>query len=251
MNLMNDIKTLFDRDGFIVVRQLLSPSEFAELQGQLERYIREVVQTLPDSDAFYVDRSRPQTLKQMQHMGRDPFFRDYPRHPKWVALARELLGEEVAGQEPEWFNKPPGTEAPTPPHQDNYYFNLKPPSVVTLWMALDPVDEENGCLRYVAGSHRLGLRSHDRSNILGFSQGIIDYGPDDLAREVQVHLQPGDVVAHHGETIHRADPNRSTTRHRRAFAMVFRGASCRRDEEAFARYTAALKAQHEQLGLKT
>jgi phytanoyl-CoA hydroxylase len=118
-------------------------------------------------------------------------------------------------------------------------------------MALDPVDEENGCLRYVAGSHLHGLRPHGRSNVLGFSQGITDYGPADEAREVQIHLQPGDVVVHHGETIHRADPNRSAARHRRAFAMVCKGVTSRRNEEAFARYMAALRAQHETMGLKT
>jgi phytanoyl-CoA hydroxylase len=118
-------------------------------------------------------------------------------------------------------------------------------------MALDPVDEDNGCLRYVAGSHRRGIRPHARSNILGFSQGITDFGPADRAAEVPICLQPGAVVAHHGETIHRADPNRSATRHRRAFAMVFQGISCRREEAAFARYKAALQTQHEQLGLQT
>ena len=42
---------------------------------------------------------------------------------------------------------PPGVDHPTPPHQDNYYFNLKPLNVV-IWLALDDVDDENGCLRY-------------------------------------------------------------------------------------------------------
>jgi phytanoyl-CoA hydroxylase len=245
------LKAAFDHDGFVIVRQLLAPADFAELRANLDRYIREVVSGLPDSDAFYLDRARPETLKQMQHMGGDAYFREYTRQPHWLALARALVGEEVAAQEPEWFNKPPGTQSPTPPHQDNYYFCLKPPHVVTIWMALDPVDEENGCLRYVAGSHRRGIRPHARSNILGFSQGITDFGPADRTAEVAVQLQPGDVVAHHGETIHRADPNRSATRHRRAFAMVCKGVSCRRDEEAFARYQAALKAQHQQLGLQT
>jgi len=87
--------------------------------------------------------------------------------------------------------------------------------------------------------------------VLGFSQGITDYSPDDQAREVAIHLQPGDVVAHHGNTIHRADANRSATRNRRAFAMVCKGMSCGRDEEAYTRYLAALKTQHEQMGLKT
>jgi len=40
----------------------------------LDRYIRDVVPTLPDGDAFYQDRSRPETLKQMLHMGCDPYF---------------------------------------------------------------------------------------------------------------------------------------------------------------------------------
>ncbi len=244
------LKTAFDRDGFVIVRQLLAPAAFAELRANLDRYIREVVPGLPDSAAFYLDRARPETLKQMQHMSGDAYFREYTQQPQWLALARALVGEEVVVQEPEWFNKPPGTPSPTPPHQDNYYFCLKPPNVVTIWMALDSVDEENGCLRYVAGSHRRGIRPHARSNILGFSQGITEFGPADRAAEVPVHLQPGDVVAHHGETIHRADPNRSATRHRRAFAMVFKGVSCRRDEEAFTRYQDALKAQHQQLGLQ-
>ncbi len=250
MNLAS-YRSAFDRDGFVIVPQLLDADEFAALRANLDRYIREVVPTLPDSEAFYLDRSRPETLKQLQHMGRDPFFDAYRRQPKWLALAQALLGEEARAEEPEWFGKPPGFPSPTPPHQDNYYFNLKPPNVLTIWMALDPVDEDNGCLRYVAGSHRRGIRPHGRSNILGFSQGITDFGPEDEAREVAVCLAPGDVAVHHGETIHRAEPNRSATRHRRAFAMVFKGTSCRRDEEAFARYQAALKAQHRMMGLET
>jgi phytanoyl-CoA hydroxylase len=244
-------KESFDRDGFVIVRQLLSPPEFVELRANLDRYIREVVPALPDSHAFFDTKGRPETLKQMQHMGDDPFFGAYRKQPKWVGLARSLLGEDVEVQAPEWFNKPPGTNHFTPPHQDNYYFNLKPPNVLTIWMALDPVDDGNGCLRYVAGSHRRGIRPHGRSNVLGFSQGIIDYGPDDEAREVAIHLQPGDVVVHHGNTIHRADANRSAMRNRRAFAMVCKGLSCRRDEEAYHLYLAALKSQHEQMGLKT
>jgi phytanoyl-CoA hydroxylase len=242
-------KQRYDRDGFVIIRQFLTPAELSELTGHLDRYIRDVVPTLPETHAFYQDRDRPETLKQMQHMQSDPFFSEYTRHRKWSGLAEELVGETAVCESPEWFNKPPGIEHPTPPHQDNYYFNLTPPHVVTIWLALDVVDDENGCLRYVAGSHRHGFRPHARSKVLGFSQGITDYGPDDERAERKIHLQPGDVVAHHGMTIHRAEPNRSATRNRRAFAMVYKGASCRRDEDAFARYQQAMKQQHEQLGV--
>lgn len=244
-------KQFFDQHGFVIVRQLLSHQDLAELKDNLDRYIREVVPHLPDAAAFYQDRSRPETLKQMQHMGVDPYFREYVHHPKWKALAEAMLGEPATVDQPEWFNKPPGTHHVTPPHQDNYYFCLQPAHVLTMWLALDPVDAENGCLRYVAGSHQRGFRQHARSQILGFSQGINDFSTDDFNREMAAIMQPGDVVVHHGMTIHRADANLSQARHRRSFAMVYRGVSCQRDEVAFARYTESAREQHSALGLKT
>ena len=244
-----ELSANYDRDGFVVVRQFLDERELGELRANLDRYVHDIVPTLPATAAFYQDRSRAETLKQLQYMDGDPFFRNYTRQAKWSALAQTLVGEPAACNSPEWFNKPPGTEHATPPHQDNFYFCLRPSNVVTIWLALDPVDEENGCLRYVAGSHLRGIRLHGPSQVLGFSQAITDYSDRDEARAVTVHLQPGDVVAHHGETIHRADANRSATRHRRAFAMVFKGESCQRDAHAYDRYERALQGQHDALGI--
>ena len=244
-------RSTFETDGFVVVRQFLDSAAFEELRQELNRYITKVVPTLPDGDAFYHDRSRPETLKQMSRIENDPYFAQYIHHPAWKALAEELLGEAAACQGSEWFNKPPATDHPTPPHQDNYYFCLAPPQVLTMWLALDSVDEENGCLRYLPGSHREGLRPHGRTRTLGFSQGIFEYTDADRAREVHVVAQPNDLLIHHGNTIHRADPNLSATRHRRSFALVFRGASARRDDSAFQKYLASSTAQQESLGVKT
>lgn len=247
-----ELKAAYDRDGFVVIRGFLAPPQLAELQENLERYIREVVPRLPDSDAFYEDRSRPETLKQMHRLEQDAFFAEYLQRPLWRETAAALLGEPARPPKgAEWFNKPPGTSHATPPHQDNYYFCLTPPQVLTMWLALDSVDEENGCLRYIPGSHRLGVRPHARTQTLGFSQGIADYGDADRAQEVVVCAEPGDVLIHHGHTIHRADANRSATRHRRSFGIVLQGESCARDEAAFERYLQASKAQHAAMGLQT
>jgi phytanoyl-CoA hydroxylase len=237
------LKPQFERDGYVIVRQLLEPAEFAELAGNLDRYVREIVPGLPDTDAFYDDRSRPETLKQLHRMDQDPFFAAYVNHPRWVALAESLLGERATALAPEWFNKPPLSTKGTPPHQDNYYSCLEPCNVLTIWMALDPIDDENACLRFVPGSHLGPVRPHAPSKVLGFSQAITDYGPLDASREVAIHLAPGDVSVHHGNLVHLAGANRSPTRHRRAFAIVFNGQSCRRNEAAFARYLAAVKVQ--------
>lgn len=244
------IKADYDRDGFVIVRNFLSSGDLSELTAELDRFIREVVPTMPASEAFYVDQSRPETLKQLQNMDIDPFFAACMTNAKWNKLAETVIGEPCAPKGPQWFDKPPGTNHSTPPHQDNYYFCLRPPNAATLWLALDAVDEENGCLRYIPGSHRKGIRNHNSTKVLGFSQGIVDFGDDELDTEVSVTLAPGDLVAHHGDVIHRADPNRSMTRHRRGFAMVFRGESAQRDEDAYARYLSALETQHEALGLE-
>jgi phytanoyl-CoA hydroxylase len=243
-------KQPFDADGFCVIKPFLDSDELKRLSSELDRYIADVVPTLPEKAAFYDDRDRPETLKQLQHMMDDPFFNEYVTHPKWKQLAETLLGEEAHCESPEWFNKPPGTDHPTPAHQDNYYFNLTPPNVLTIWVALDLVDTENGCLRYLPGSHCGGARPHNRSSVLGFSQGISDYGDADFTDEVPILLQPGDASIHHGWTVHRADANQSNARNRRSFAMVYKGVSCHRDEAAYQRYEAALDNQHDELGLK-
>jgi hypothetical protein len=54
--------------------------------------------------------------------------------------------------------------------QDGFYFHIKPNKAVTMWMALDAADEENGCLVYTTGSHKTGIRPHQASGVLGFSQ---------------------------------------------------------------------------------
>jgi phytanoyl-CoA hydroxylase len=246
----SELKQELDRDGFVVIAHFLPADELRMLEENVARYIREVAPTLPETDAFYEDRARPETLKQLQRMDCDPFFEAYSRSERWASMAESLLGEPAASHQPEWFNKPPNTNHVTPPHQDNFYFCLTPPNVVTIWLALDRVDAENGCLRYVAGSHLCGYRPHARSRILGFSQGITDYAPADFTRERAALLEPGDAVAHYAMTIHRADANLSKTRHRRSFAMVFKGVSCRRDQEAYDRYLASARAQQQELGLK-
>jgi len=247
----NQYQEQYDADGFVVVPGFLSSHEFAELADNLDRFIRDIVPTLPDKHAFYQDKSRPETLKQIQHMDCDPFFKQYQKHPRWTALAESLLRETFVVKDPQWFNKPPQTAHVTPPHQDNFYFCLRPPNILTMWLAIDPVDAENGALRYVRGSHRQGLRPHGQTSVIGFSQGITDYGPEDEAAEVLIQLEPGDLVCHHGELIHRADANRSQTRSRRAFALVVEGTSCQRDEEAFQNYQTSLRAQHSAEGLTT
>ena len=99
-----------------------------------------------------------------------------------------------------------------------------------MWLALDTVDEKNGCLRYVSGAHKRPIRPHGPTEIFGFSQGVTNYGEDDYAGEVPVPAEPGDVAIHHWQMVHRAGPNTSD-RERWGLGSVYHSARAKPDAE--------------------
>jgi phytanoyl-CoA hydroxylase len=211
-------------------------AEVSSLQRELDRYVNEVAPRVPVTDVMYEDKQNPGTLKQLARIKQhDAYFADLINRPKWAGLAETLLADDVVSQELEWFNKPPVIGKPTPPHQDGYYFMLEPNEAVTMWLALDDVDESNGCMRYIPGSHCTGMRPHGQTQILGFSQGITDFGDTDRAAEVPIRGKPGDLLVHHSLTIHRAEGNPSN-RHRRSLGFVYYAARARQDSKTLADY---------------
>jgi len=212
----------FRTDGYVALPGFLNSQEVAELRAQVRRYISDVAPTMPREEVFYEEKNDPDTLKQLQQMfAYDEYFHELAFGSRFERLAAMLLEHEVRSVNMQYFNKPPGIGKPTPAHQDGYYFMLDSHEAVTMWLALEDVDEQTGCVRYVRGSHKDGLRPHGQTETLGFSQGLKDYGPSDSEREIAFPAQPGDLLVHHALTIHRADANRSPTRSRQALGFIY------------------------------
>lgn len=242
------LKASFDRDGYVLLRGYLSLDEAAEVDAKVRRFIAEVLPTAPETTAFYEDPSDPASIKRLQNMtDLDPWFRDLFYQDRFIGLAGRLLGEPAVASNLQWFNKPARVGGVTPPHQDGFYFMLEPNEAITLWLALDDMDQANGCIRYVPGSHRELMRPHQPSNVIGFSQGIPDYGDADRAREQAILARPGDLFAHHSMTIHRADANPSDRR-RAALGFVYYGASAKVDRQRADRYRQELFARWKREG---
>ena len=236
-----ELRRQFREDGFVALPRFLSEAEVCELRTNVARFITDVVPTMPREEVFFEERGDTATLKQLQRMfNYDSFFRELMFGSRFEQLAATLLDHEVRGVNMQYFNKPPRVGQPTPPHQDGYYFMLEPNEAVTMWLALEDVDEENGCVRYVRGSHRRGLRSHGRTQTLGFSQGLLDFGTaDDLENEVAFPARPGDLLVHHALTVHRADGNQSATRSRQALGFIYYSTAAQEHPEKLA-YSADL-----------
>lgn len=128
--------------------------------------------------------------------------------------------------------KEPGTENPTYWHQDQPYFNFAGEDFVSLWIPIDPVDENNGTMRFVKGSHLWGKQFHpvriglgdsiDKAEDFDGAVPDIDGNPDDYD-VLSWNLSPGDCFAFHGKTVHGAYPNASANARRRALALRLTG----------------------------
>ncbi|MFC4871497.1 phytanoyl-CoA dioxygenase family protein [Negadavirga shengliensis] len=241
----NKIKKHFDRDGYVYLPGFLSQENVETILTKLSAVIAEKVQTMPSQHVKYEDTGDLSTLKMLQDLQvYDPFFADILFDSTFTRLAEVLLEEKVTGKTLEYFNKPPRIGKATPPHQDGYYFMLEPMRAVTMWMALEEVDRENGWVSYVKGSHKKGMRPHIATNTLGFSQGIADFGlKSDLDNEVFFPAKPGDLLVHHALTIHRASQNTSLTRTRKAMGLIYFGVSAKEDVAAKEAYVASLNKQ--------
>lgn len=239
------IKAAFQKDGYVFIKGFLSPDEVNEINRNFNRVITEVVPVLPENKVFYEDKSDASTLKQIMDIhAHDAFFNGVLTNSKFKELAEFLLDDKVIGKNLEYFNKPPVIGKPTPPHQDGYYFMLDPSVAVTMWMALEPADNDNGCVKYVKGSHKKGMREHGRTKTLGFSQGIVDFGTeDDMQHEVSFPAKPGDLLVHHSLTIHRANGNTTNNRTRKALGLIYFGESAREDVEAKKAYQKKLQEE--------
>jgi phytanoyl-CoA hydroxylase len=242
---IEELRQAFASDGFVSLPGFLGPDELGGVHEALRRFTMETVPSLPAELVYYEDKTDSRSLKQVQRLHEHcEFFAAMMLGSRFERLAQVLLGGPVVGKNMQYFNKPPGIGLPTPAHQDGAYFMLEPSQAVTMWLALEDVDLEQGCVRYVRASHLRGLRPHGRSGVLGFSRDILDYGSDDdLASEVAQPCRAGDLIAHHALTIHLADGNFSKERSREALGFIYYGRSAREDEGARAAYERQLASE--------
>ena len=134
----------------------------------------------------------------------------------------DLVGDDVVLFQDHVIAKPPGTAAAIAWHQDFGYWPLDAPRGLTVWIALDDAGADNGCLHYVAGSHRLGER-----RAADFAPGAPQPGwagrglapiAVDAGVAVAAAVAAGAALVHDPLVWHMSPPNRSP-RPRRAWSL--------------------------------
>lgn len=215
-----DLATRFAADGFVEVPALAGIDEVTLLRSAFDEAFTPLPRNRNALINFAGVASDPgrYEMPQLENLSRHmPVLLALECTARAHAIARQLLGPGARQLFDFGLMKRPFSDVPTPLHQDIAF--VEAPSfheMITIWMPLQDVDEENGCLAYVPGSHRLGVLPHER--VPGNDNGLICTAP--LSPVVPCPLKAGDAVVHHFRTLHVAGGNRSSEP-RRAIAWGF------------------------------
>jgi len=231
----------FRRDGYLVVRGLVSKEHVAEMlrhtedlmYGRIE--LPGVEPPAPNSTLLEMEKR----ILRIHMLHREvEIWERYLLHPRVLDVVQALTGPDVLAMQTMMFIKGPG-QGGQGFHQDTYYIPTFPDSLLGAWIALDPADTENGCLRMATGSQAepiypptsgygfgdWGLADIPTVSGVGANSNIDDDPKNELKpvaakyadREVPAIMEPGDVAFFGGHILHRSFTNITANRTRRSF----------------------------------
>jgi hypothetical protein len=227
----------FEETGVVRLGRVVDDGELAALRTRIDdimlgrvRYDGMMMQL--DSDSGRYEDMPAQTpgfkgatlaYRKIEQLELDPVFRRYLQRPLIRSLATRLIGPEVAIYRSMFMNKPAGKGTVLPWHQDGgRIWQLTGQPLLTLWLALDPATPDNGCVRIVPGSHRLGLLSEYGHTITPEQERA--HCPPERCEELV--MEPGELVLLHNLVLHASGINTSG-QPRRAFSACLMDAAIR------------------------
>ena len=152
----------------------------------------------------------------------DLSFLNYARDPNILDMVAQVIGPDIILWNSSFFAKPAVNGKKTPWHQDGEYWPLRPLATCTVWLAIDEATVENGCLKFMPGSHkRKELRPHRTNKDPNFTlhQELLESEYDD-DKAVPLELEAGQMSLHDVYLLHGSEANDSG-KPRRGMTMRF------------------------------
>ena len=142
--------------------------------------------------------------------GQDRELWDICVNPKILDLVESILGPDFYLWGSQLFSKDPGDAKTTPWHQNAFFWPLSPHKSVTVWLAFEDSDAENGAMMVVPGTHRAGRIEHiETGNTKDVLNMRLEDGAFDLDAAIHLELKAGQVSLHDDNIVHGSGPNRS------------------------------------------
>ncbi len=218
----------YDRDGFLSLTAWIDPAAVLAVRHCYDRLFAERAGReagdhfdLAGSD---LDGGTPALTQILEPARYAPELLETELFARCAALIGDLLGPTATSHLGHAICKPPGSPAATPWHQDAAYWDrsVDHPDAVSVWIPLQPVDTDSGCMEFVPASHRSRrvlahrpIGDDPRVHGLELCPELLDRVVDPVACPLDV----GGVTVHGGYTLHYTGPNRRTEPRRALIVM--------------------------------
>jgi len=200
--------------GVIHSIPILSAAEVAHYRAEAERTCSAIGDAVTRLDSLHL------------------FFRwawDLSTHPRVLNCLEQILGPDIVLKSTRLFYKHPRSDSYVGWHQDGVTEKLNDGRAPAIWLGLTAATVENGCLRVVRGSHRLGILEHEnrpvRDTMTGTHNlahrrlrsraredelsGKITAVPTEANLPFDILMQPGEMSIHHPAILHGSNANHS------------------------------------------
>jgi non-heme Fe2+,alpha-ketoglutarate-dependent halogenase len=135
-------------------------------------------------------------------------------HPKVLDAVEDAIGPDILCWTTTFFIKEANSPGFVSWHQDSTYWGLDPDEVITAWVAFTEVNEANGYMQVIPGSHKIDQLPHvdtfHKDNLLSRGQEIAV--EVDVAKAVGLAMHAGEMSLHHIKLVHGSDANRTGDR---------------------------------------
>ncbi|GCE12908.1 phytanoyl-CoA dioxygenase family protein [Tengunoibacter tsumagoiensis] len=228
----------FREQGFLIVKGLVPLDDVREMNEHMDSILagkEHFPGVTPPPAEWDADKKIAHYLRvHMLHRTLEIHER-FLLHPRVLDVLEALIGPDVLALQSMLFFKNPGQPGQGY-HQDSYYIPTLPDTLCGAWLALDRVDEENGCLWMTVGSQHEpvypdsdGISENGQENLSDIepiynashtdekNNGLTRVAHKYPGKEVKAEVEPGDVVFFGGHILHRSHRNMSKDRTRRAF----------------------------------
>lgn len=235
----------YDRDGFLVLPDLVDPSACAALVARAA----EIAAAAPSEKSVFTTKQQERvsderflssgptitcftepdgvTLAKIGHAlhDLDPLFDAFSRQPVLAEVVADLGVRDPLLLQSMYLCKAARSGGEVSSHQDATFLWTEPVTVVGIWVALEDATVENGCLWALPGGHTstpLGQRfvRAGATDADGTRFEPLPGAPGELPEDGWVPLEApvGTVVLLHGLLPHRSSPNTSE-RSRAAYSV--------------------------------
>ncbi len=209
-------------NGYTVLESLFPVTEMAELAILIENHQRRHVEALKAQGGTDGGISRADEITFTDHLAEaDSDIMKFVARPEFLDICTALLGPDVDLYWNQSVYKAGKGTKEFPWHQDDGYMEVTPAPYLTIWLAINDVTVENGCVWFLPGSHKGGVIKHEDTPI-----GKACYSLEEPDQGVPAPLKAGSAAVFWSQTMHKSGLNVSDQM-RKAYVIQYSAAGLR------------------------